>query len=183
MIQVMWSGSSRLAATDVLDVTWIGAAPVPQSAPSPPRLVLPDRHRLLQRVDDEAPCFEGFVTVRRRCGDDDSGLGHGERTEAMDDRQPPHRRPTQRASPAIAAASRRLARRPRTPTAPRHRDPRRECAHGAGEHNRTAIRAVPPSRRGRPLGAPLQSGRTSRRRRRERARGCIVAGRPRATPA
>src|SRR5207253_6038425 len=57
-----------------------GEAPVLATVPP---LLLPDRHRRLERVDAPARGLEGLAPVRRADDDDDGGLGEVERPDAV----------------------------------------------------------------------------------------------------
>ena len=172
----MWLGSSRLAATDALDV---------RSAPPQ----CPNRHRrATSRAQIGAVTFRVSMTKRAasnassRCGDEAATTTADSDTASGPSRWTIASRPTvgqrNRASPAIAAgASERLARRPRTPTAPRHRDPRRgraRCRRTPQPHRDQA--AAQSYRAATGSASSVRANQSSPEA--ERARGCIVAGRP-----
>ena len=70
-----------------------------------PVLALPDRDRLLQRVDAVPRRLERLGAVRRRHDDRHRGLGQREVTGAVQERDPVDRRATARRASAATAAS------------------------------------------------------------------------------
>ena len=72
---------------------WAHRRRVPQSAPSLPHLVLPDRCAQLQRVDGEAGGLERLGAVRSADDGDDGALAQRQAAGAMDQHDPARFRP------------------------------------------------------------------------------------------
>src|ERR1700728_2011714 len=53
-------------------------------------LLFPDRHAVLDRVDDEATRIEGLASMRCADADPDRHVGEGEPSDAMDAQSVPH---------------------------------------------------------------------------------------------